>query len=157
MDAKNRAPWETDVTFSISGTPEVLDPDTNAFVEDMSDNWEQRRKRTKREEKEERLLKMKEKGKSFYSLENVKRDYKVMKQKVKEIEKMEESKLGDSVVVMILIDSLTTLLTTLSFSLSSGNNDKSNSQPTDSSDVTNKPDGWETSSKAQDGNIWEMT
>ena len=58
-----------------------MDPDTKAFVEDMSDNWEQRRKRggnkSKREEEEERLMKLKEEGKSLYSLENVKRDYRV--------------------------------------------------------------------------------
>ncbi|GKD60918.1 hypothetical protein Tco_1298427 [Tanacetum coccineum] len=105
------APWETDVNFSISDTPpkeeEVLDPDTKAFVEDMADNWEQRRNKagtskSKREQEEERLMKLKEYGKSLYSLENAKRDYRVMKQRVhaglwvKEIEKMEEAKLGGS-------------------------------------------------------------
>lgn len=106
LSAKNRAPWETDVNFSISDTPDVLDADTKAFVEEMSDNWEQRRKKagskSKREEEEERLIKLKEDRKSLYSLENVKRDYRVKKQRVhaglwvKEIEKMEEAKLGDS-------------------------------------------------------------
>ena len=72
LSAKNRAPWETDVNFSISDTPpkeeEVLDPDTKAFVEDMADNWEQRRKKggtskSKREQEEERLMKLKEEQK----------------------------------------------------------------------------------------------
>ncbi|GKB88837.1 hypothetical protein Tco_0961109 [Tanacetum coccineum] len=70
------------------------------------DNWEQRRKKSgtnksKREQEEERLMKLKEDGKSLYSLENVKRDYRVMKQRihaglwVKEIEKMEEANLTE--------------------------------------------------------------
>ncbi|GJU78104.1 hypothetical protein Tco_1275174 [Tanacetum coccineum] len=50
----------------------------------------------------EKKKKLKQDGKSLYSLENVKRDYRVMKQRVhaglwvKEIEKMEETKLGGS-------------------------------------------------------------
>ncbi|GJY37383.1 hypothetical protein Tco_0422761 [Tanacetum coccineum] len=87
---------------------EVLDADTKAFVEDMADNWEQRRKigrtsKTKREQEEERLTKLKEDEESLYSLENVKMDYRVMKQRVyaglwvKEIGKMGEAKLGGSV------------------------------------------------------------
>ncbi|PWA52512.1 mucin-related protein [Artemisia annua] len=60
LSAKNRAPWETDVNFSISDTPpkeeEVLDPDTKAFVEDMADNWEQRKKGGKIEKMEEAKL-----------------------------------------------------------------------------------------------------
>ncbi|KAI3778212.1 hypothetical protein L2E82_07329 [Cichorium intybus] len=165
VSAKNRAPWEADVNFSIADTPEALDPDTKAFVEDMSDNWEQRRKKagskSKREEEEERLLKMKEEGKSLYSLENVKTDYRVMKQRVhaglwvKEIEKMEEAKLGDSGGGGG--DDLDRFLDSASEIFDSGNNDLSSSKATDSSDLKNKPDGWETTSKAQDGNIWEMT
>ncbi|GJV88903.1 hypothetical protein Tco_1532841 [Tanacetum coccineum] len=111
LSAKNQAPWETDVNFYISDSPpkeeEVLDPDTKAFMEDIADNWEQRRKKTgtskrKRDDEEEMLMKLKEDRKSLYSLENVKRDYRVMKQRVhaglwvKEIEKMEEAKLGGS-------------------------------------------------------------
>ncbi|KAL4571019.1 hypothetical protein LXL04_017769 [Taraxacum kok-saghyz] len=162
LSGKNRAPWETDVNFSIADTPEALDPDTKAFVEDMSDNWEQRRKKpgskSKREEEEDRLLKMKEEGKSLYSLENVKNDYRVMKQRVhaslwvKEIEKMEEAKLGDSGGAGG--DDLDRFLDSASEIFDSGNNDLSNSEPTD---LKNKPDGWETTSKTQDGNIWEMT
>nr|GEX00127.1 mucin-related protein [Tanacetum cinerariifolium] len=130
LSAKNRAPWETDVNFSISDTPpkeeEVLDPDTKAFVEDMADNWEQRRKKAgtskSKREQEERLMKLKEDGKSLYSLENVKRDYRVMKQRVhaglwvKEIEKMEEAKLGGSA------DDLDRFLDTASEIFESGSN-----------------------------------
>ncbi|GJX04056.1 retrovirus-related pol polyprotein from transposon TNT 1-94 [Tanacetum coccineum] len=66
-------------------------------MEDMADNWEQRRKKagtgkSKREQEEERLMKLKEDGKSLYSLE--KRVHAGLW--VKEIEKMEEAKLGGS-------------------------------------------------------------
>ncbi|GJX08100.1 hypothetical protein Tco_0196032 [Tanacetum coccineum] len=167
LSAKNRAPWETDVNFSILDTPpkeeEVLDADTKAFVEDMADNWEQRRKeggtsKSKREQQEERLMKLKEDGKSFYSLENVKRDYRVMKQRVhagfwvKEIEKMEEAKLGGSA------DDLDRFLDTASEIFESGGSDLNNLKARDSWDLKNKPDGWETTSKGEeDGNIWEMS
>lgn len=215
LSAKNRAPWEADVNFSIADTPEALDPDTKAFVEDMSDNWEQRRKKvgskSKRQEEEERLLKMKEEGKSLYSLENVKMDYRVMKQRVhaglwvKEIEKMEEAKLGDSsggagddldrfldsaseyslplsfsrlnlitgarVLFLVIIacfriricqQSMSKLRLVIRMKPSNIKHTSCfcrifDSKPTDSSDLKNKPDGWETTSKAQDGNIWEMT
>ena len=39
----------------------------------------------------------------------------------------------------------------------SPNNDLENSKAPSASDYKNKPDGWETTSKAQEGNIWEMT
>lgn len=170
LSAKNRAPWETDVNFSISDTPpkeeEVLDPDTKAFVEDMADNWEQRRKKggtskSKREQEEERLMKLKEDGKSLYSLESVKRDYRVRKQRVhaglwvKEIEKMEEAKLGGSAGAA---DDLDRFLDSATEIFESGSSDLNNSKVRDSWDLKNKPDGWETTSKGEeDGNIWEMS
>nr|XP_043626223.1 protein GAMETE CELL DEFECTIVE 1, mitochondrial [Erigeron canadensis] len=159
LSAKNRAPWETDVNFSISDTPEALDPEIKAFKEDMDDNWEQRRKKGKREEEKQRLMKLKEEGKSLYSLENVKKDYRVQKQRVhaglwaKEIEKMEEAKLGDSVTG----DDLDRFLDTASEIFESGSSDLNNSKTKDSWDLKNKPDGWETTSKGPDGNIWEMS
>ncbi|KAI3816847.1 hypothetical protein L1987_16553 [Smallanthus sonchifolius] len=152
LSAKNRAPWETDVNFCIS-SPD-LDADTKAFVEEMTDNWEQRRKKSKRDEEEERLLKLKEEGKSLYSLENVKRDYRVKKQRVhaglwvKEIEKMEEAKLAHSAAD----DDLDRFLDTASEIFESGSNKKSNGW-----DMKNKPDGWETTAKGEDGSIWEMS
>lgn len=158
MSAKNRAPWETDVNFSISDTPQVLDPDTKAFVEEMADNWEQRRKKSKREEEQERLMKLKE-GKSLYNLENVKKDYRVKKQRVhaglwvKEIEKMEEAKLGNSAGA----SDLDRYLDGASEIFVSGSSDLNVSKVKDSWDMRNKPDGWETTSKVEDGNIWEMS
>ncbi|XP_076958195.1 protein GAMETE CELL DEFECTIVE 1, mitochondrial-like [Bidens hawaiensis] len=146
LSAKNRAPWETDVNFSIS--QDNLDADTKAFVEDMTDNWEQRRKKTKREEEEERLVKLKEEG---ISLENAKRDYRVDKQRlhaglwVKEIEKMEEAKLAHSID-----DHLDRFLDTASEIFESGTSK--------SKDLKNKPDGWETTAAEKGvGNIWEMS
>jgi hypothetical protein len=37
------------------------------------------------------------------------------------------------------------------------NNDLNDSKIPSSSEFKNKPDGWETTAKAQDGNIWEMS
>lgn len=37
------------------------------------------------------------------------------------------------------------------------NNDLNDSKIPGSSEFKNKPDGWETAAKAQDGNIWEMS
>ncbi|GJS36977.1 retrovirus-related pol polyprotein from transposon TNT 1-94 [Tanacetum coccineum] len=100
LSAKNRAPWETDVNFSISDSPpkeeEVLDPDTWPIIGSKGG------KRLGLVTAKEKKKKLKQDGKSLYSLENVKRDYRVMKQRVhaglwvKEIEKMEEAKLGGS-------------------------------------------------------------
>lgn len=39
----------------------------------------------------------------------------------------------------------------------SGNNELNNSRVPSSSEFKTKPDGWETTSKAQDGNVWEMS
>ncbi|KAK3004370.1 hypothetical protein RJ639_019179 [Escallonia herrerae] len=39
----------------------------------------------------------------------------------------------------------------------SANDDLNNSKVLGSSEYKNKPDGWETTAKAQDGNIWEMS
>lgn len=116
LSPKHRAPWEADVNFSISNTdnqvapPSDLDPDTKAFVEDMNDNWDHRRgKKAAAKPHQETQLQQKDSisssGKnSLYSLERVKKDYRLKKQRVhaglwmKEIEKMEESKLADSVL-----------------------------------------------------------
>lgn len=109
LSSKNRAPWETDVNFSLCSDnnhdpPLVLtndvDAETKAFVEDMTDNWEQRRKTPKFQQQQQQ---QKDQS-SLYSLENVKKDYRLTKQRIhaglwmKEIEKQEEAKLGDSIL-----------------------------------------------------------
>lgn len=111
LSAKNRAPWETDVNFSLTSDnnqsslvlPTDVDAETKAFVEDMTDNWDQRRKRPKFQQQQEAQQQQKDQS-SLYSLENVKKDYRLMKQRIhaglwmKEIEKQEEAKLGDSIL-----------------------------------------------------------
>lgn len=101
---KSRAPWETDVNFpstadstaAISSEVEI-DVEAKAFVEDMNEHWNERRGTSGKEEKKEEI-----REESLYSLETMKKDYRLKKQRVhaslwvKEIEKLEEAKLGDS-------------------------------------------------------------
>ncbi|KAM0983925.1 hypothetical protein ACFX2I_011331 [Malus domestica] len=158
----SRAPWETDVNFSSPGSSIVLpsdaDHDTKAFVEDMNENWNERRK-PKEERKQNQQS---ESGSSLYSLESLKKDYRVKKQRIhaglwmKEIEKQEEAKLADSNSIGGG-DDIERLLDSCSDIFDSPNNDLGNSNAPSASDYKNKPDGWETTSKAQEGNIWEMT
>jgi len=99
LSGKNtRAPWESDVNFGI---PSAADAETKAFVAEMNENWEERRKKSENKAGEEKK-KMEDDngGKGLYSLENVKRDYRLKKQRIhaglwmKEIEKLEEAKLS---------------------------------------------------------------
>ncbi|KAH7515920.1 hypothetical protein FEM48_Zijuj10G0079400 [Ziziphus jujuba var. spinosa] len=163
LSANNRAPWETDVNFSSSSSstivlPSDADPETKAFVEDMNDNWNERRKTSKTQQQE--IQQQKENG-SLYSLENMKKDYRLKKQRIhaglwmKEIEKQEEAKLGDS--GLGVGDDIERLLDSCSDIFDSANNDLNNPDIPSSSEFKNKPDGWETTSKTPDGNIWEMT
>ncbi|XP_059278311.1 protein GAMETE CELL DEFECTIVE 1, mitochondrial [Lycium ferocissimum] len=160
LSGKNRAPWEADVNFAISDenteiaprVSEVDDVETKAFVEDMNENWHLRKG------KQQKNSTSSDNGKEssqLYSLENIKRDYRLKKQRVhaglwlKEIEKMEEAKLGGNA------DDIEKLLDSCSEIFDAPNDDLSNSNMT--SEFKNKPDGWETTSKTQDGNIWEMS
>lgn len=156
LTPKTRAPWEGDVNFASEA-----DAETKAFVEEMNDNWNERRKGVKKEkEKEKEKEKVEENG-ALYSLESIKKDYRLKKQKLhaglwtKEIAKLEEAKLGDS-DVHVGDDDIQRLLDSCSDIFDSGNNDLNNAKvPT--SEFKNMPDGWETVSKNQDGNIWEMS
>ncbi|XP_061338819.1 protein GAMETE CELL DEFECTIVE 1, mitochondrial [Gastrolobium bilobum] len=155
LTPKTRAPWETDVNFPSSSSAVAVadvDVETKAFVEEMNENWNERRKGSKE-------IKSDEKG-ALYSLENMKKDYRLKKQRMhaglwmKEIEKLEEAKLEDSSVPAG--DDIQRLLDSCSDIFDSGNNDLNNAKaPT--SEFKNMPDGWETISKNQDGNIWEMS
>ncbi|XP_057508313.1 protein GAMETE CELL DEFECTIVE 1, mitochondrial-like [Actinidia eriantha] len=161
LSGKNRAPWETDVNFPSADNPPseavVLpsdaDAETKAFVEDMTENWDQRRKGSNTMEKRE--------GNSLYSLQSIKRDYRLKKQRihaglwVKEIERQEEDKLGDSIGgggydIERLLDSCSEIF-------DSANNNLNDSKIPSTSEFKNKPDGWETTTKAQDGSVWEMS
>ncbi|KAM6547194.1 hypothetical protein CsatB_018870 [Cannabis sativa] len=164
-----RAPWEADVNFSAPldspiALPSDVDSETKAFVEDMNDNWSQRRKSSSKTQKQpEKLNPESESGSgSLYSLENMKRDYRLKKQRIhaglwmKEIEKQEEEKLGDSIVGGGC-DDIERLLDSCSDIFDSVNEELENSKMSSSGEFKAKPDGWETTSKTEDGNIWEMT
>ncbi|XP_062111645.1 protein GAMETE CELL DEFECTIVE 1, mitochondrial [Humulus lupulus] len=162
-----RAPWEADVNFlapsdSPIALPADVDSETKAFVEDMNDNWSQRRKSSKNQKQPEKLnLENESESGSLYSLENMKRDYRLKKQRIhaglwmKEIEKHEEAKLGDSIVGGG--DDIEKLLDSCSDIFHSADDDLDNSKISSSTEFKAKPDGWETTSKTEDGNIWEMT
>ncbi|KAF7828071.1 uncharacterized protein G2W53_019235 [Senna tora] len=163
LTPKSRAPWETDVNFAPAESATVLssevDVETKAFVEDMNENWNERRKGSKAQQQEK--LREDGSGGALYSVENMKKDYRLKKQRIhaglwmKEIEKMEEAKLGDSVVGGG--DDIERLLDSCSDIFYSGNNDLSNAKVPSSTELKNTPDGWETTSKAPDGNIWDMS
>ncbi|KAK4402964.1 hypothetical protein Sango_1037100 [Sesamum angolense] len=168
----SRAPWEADVTFSLPSTAEnpqttpsasreEIDAETQAFVEDMNDNWDQRKGKSVKRNAEKNVgsLESSSSSSSLYSLENIKRDYRLTKQKihaglwVKEIEKLEEAKLGNSISGS---DDIEKLLDSASEIFDSPNNDFGDPK-LPSSEFKNKPDGWETISKTPDGNVWDMS
>ncbi|CAK9136371.1 unnamed protein product [Ilex paraguariensis] len=172
LSAKNRASWETDVNFALSDItnsaseslvlPIDADAETKAFVEDMNDNWDQRRNKGTKSQQEQNEMVKKDGNSSLYSLENVKRDYRVKKQRIhaglwmKEIEKQEEAKFGDSVIGNGG-DDIDKLLDSCSEIFDSANNYLNDAKISSSSELKSKPDGWETTSKSQDGNVWEMS
>jgi len=129
LTPKTRAPWEGDVNFPSSSAGAAVaaadavaeaDEETKAFVAEMNENWNERRRGSKEKEK-------REENSSLYSVENMKKDYRVKKQRLhaglwmKEIEKLEEAKLADFDVaagddIQRLIDSCSEY-TSLSLSL----------------------------------------
>ncbi|KAM7279695.1 hypothetical protein ACFE04_006829 [Oxalis oulophora] len=155
-----RAPWETDVNnnnFTTATIPEEeADADTKAFLEDMNENWDARRN-SKSSIKNVNANANASGG--LYSLDNMKNDYRVKKQRMhaslwtKEIEKMDEANLHTNHDN----DDIDRLLGTCSEIFDSTNNDLENAKIPTSSEFKNKPDGWETTSKEHDGNVWEMT
>ncbi|RDX83120.1 hypothetical protein CR513_35997, partial [Mucuna pruriens] len=156
LKPKTRAPWESDVNFPSSSTGASdagADEETKAFVAEMNENWNERRRGSKEKEKRE------ENG-TLYSVENMKKDYRLKKQRMhaglwmKEIEKLEEAKLADSDVSAG--DDIQRLLDSCSDIFDPGNNDLNNAQ-VQTSEFKNMPDGWETISKNQEGNVWEMS
>ncbi|CAA7043846.1 unnamed protein product [Microthlaspi erraticum] len=158
---KSRAPWETDVNFPSTAaiaSPEEIDVEAKAFVEDMNEHWNERRgKSGKKEEKKEM-----DGGESLYSLETMKKDYRLKKQRVhaslwvKEIEKLEEAKLGDSGSGGGA-DDIDRLLDSCSEIFDSVDHDFDKLEVSSGTELKNKPDGWESTAKEQDGNLWEMS
>ncbi|KAL3511143.1 hypothetical protein ACH5RR_030544 [Cinchona calisaya] len=175
LSGKTRAPWETDVNFTATAPSQNpiqsqqldMDSETKAFVEDMNENWDQRKGKPRNDNGNRNDGVVKKEGNAggasageLYKLENIKRDYRLKKQRVhaglwvKEIEKMEEAKLGDSISgagddIEKLLDSCSEIFDSPS--------DNLNNTKIPSTEFKTKPDGWETTSRAQDGNIWEMT
>ncbi|XP_058099257.1 protein GAMETE CELL DEFECTIVE 1, mitochondrial isoform X2 [Magnolia sinica] len=164
--AKNRAHWEIDVNFSketVVLSPDV-DPDTKAFVQDMDENWNQRRgaalkKLPMRGGEGRDIVERAAGGGEKESLESMKKDYRLKKQRIhaglwmKEIEKEEEASLGNlsgGADIERLLDSCSEIFDTSSSELNDW-------KVPSSSEFKTKPDGWETTSKAQDGSVWEMS
>ncbi|XP_014519965.1 uncharacterized protein LOC106776990 [Vigna radiata var. radiata] len=161
LTPKTRAPWEGDVNFPSSSSSAAAavdavaeaDEETKAFVAEMNENWNERRRGSKEKEKRG------ENG-ALYSVENLKKDYRLKKQKLhaglwlKEIEKLEEAKLADSDIAAG--DDIQRLIDSCSDIFYPGNNDLNNAQ-VQTAEFKNMPDGWETISKNQEGNVWEMS
>lgn len=154
---KTRAPWETDVNFP-SAEGEVEDVEGKAFVEDMKEHWDERRGKSGKEK--EKKKERREEGESLYSVETMKKDYRLKKQRVhaslwvKEIEKMEEAKLGDDSGGA---DDIDRLLDSCSEIFDSVDHDFDKLEVSSGSELKNKPDGWESTTKEQDGNLWQMS
>ncbi|XP_047149305.1 protein GAMETE CELL DEFECTIVE 1, mitochondrial-like [Vigna umbellata] len=163
LTPKTRAPWESDVNFpsssssaavAVDAVPEA-DEETKAFVAEMNENWNERRRGRGSKEKEKR-----EENGALYSVENMKKDYRLKKQRLhaglwlKEIEKLEEAKLADSDIAAG--DDIQRLIDSCSDIFYPGNNDLNNAQ-VQTAEFKNMPDGWETISKNQEGNVWEMS
>ncbi|KAL9226232.1 hypothetical protein vseg_002067 [Gypsophila vaccaria] len=145
------SPWDPP---AIPGDADA-DGDTTAFIADMKDNWEDRRGGRKGNKKSKQLSSKvvedpTESGAS--GLERVKKmEYRVRKQRVhaalwlKEIDKLHESKLGvpnDTHHIDLLLHSCSEIF------------DSATNHVTE---FKNKPHGWESMTKSQDGTVWEMS
>ncbi|KAL0692728.1 hypothetical protein Bca4012_059908 [Brassica carinata] len=157
---KTRAPWETDVNFP--STEGEIDVEAKAFVEDMEEHWDERRGKSGKEKEEKKKERSEIEGESLYSVETMKKDYRLKKQRVhaslwvKEIEKMEEAKLGDSGSGGGGED-CDLLIVTCTMIFDSVDHDFDKLEVSSGSELKNKPDGWESTTKEQDGNLWEMS
>ncbi|KMZ57460.1 Mucin-related protein [Zostera marina] len=162
LSGNKRAPWETDVNFPGDESPVVLpaeaDPDTKAFVEEMDEGWDERRKR--RDDSDTKKSENRDED------EDENGDYRLRKQRIhaslwmKEIEKNEESRLGlgngdePSGDIDVLLDSCSEIF-------DCNSNPETSTLP---SELKNKPDGWENCSSSKGGaggdgekNVWEVT
>ncbi|KFK33471.1 hypothetical protein AALP_AA5G017600 [Arabis alpina] len=159
---KTRAPWETDVNFPSPVVIEEIDVEAKAFVEDMNEHWDERRGKSGKEEKKVEKESREEEESSVYSLETMKKDYRLKKQRVhaslwvKEIEKLEEAKLGDCGSGGG-VDDIDRLLDSCSEIFDSVDHDFDKLEVSSGTELKNKPDGWESTTKEQDGNLWEMS
>ncbi|ERM94415.1 hypothetical protein AMTRI_Chr04g189950 [Amborella trichopoda] len=166
VSAKTRAPWETDVSFTNPPTPLPVETDseTKAFLEEMNENWNERRSAKRNSGQKSELGKKSgdfqtnKEDSGLYSVENLAKDYRLKKQRIhaslwtKEIEKEEEAKLGGTQG-----NDIERLLDSCSEIFDHGDEKYNNSKVPSTSELKNKPDGWESTSKSQDGNIWELS
>ncbi|KAG0471754.1 hypothetical protein HPP92_016300 [Vanilla planifolia] len=142
LSPRDCAPWETDVNFPspTSGPAADIDAETKAFVAEMDDRWDERRAAKKQQERSRHSVEQVE-GKDRKAAAD---DYRLRKQRIhaglwlKEIEKMEESKLGDSSAS----DDIDRLLDSCAEIFDVGNTDFNESKVPSTSEFKTKPDGW---------------
>ncbi|XP_066387858.1 protein GAMETE CELL DEFECTIVE 1, mitochondrial-like [Miscanthus floridulus] len=158
------ATWESPASASASSVPAIaaeVDPDTKAFVADMDERWAERRAASRRGEPQ-RASRAAEGGEGGAAARKKAQadDYRTRKQRVhaalwvKEIEKMEEARLGGGGGGA---DDIDRLLDSCSDIFDSGNTDFGDSKIPSTTEIKTKPDGWETTSRGQDGNIWDIS
>ncbi|CAN6289285.1 unnamed protein product [Urochloa humidicola] len=149
------APWESPDSASASSVPAM------AFVADMDERWAERRGASRRgpPQRASRAAEGREGGAAAKKKARAD-EYRTRKQRVhaalwvKEIEKMEEARLGGGGGGA---DDIDRLLDSCSDIFDSGNADFGDSKIPSTTEIKTKPDGWETTSRGQDGNIWEIS
>ncbi|KAJ0988562.1 hypothetical protein J5N97_006918 [Dioscorea zingiberensis] len=156
LSAKSpRAPWESDVHFPSPTTvlPSDVDPDTKAFVTEMDERWEERRAAKKQSQPQPQTQPAV--GGDRKDVD----EYRMKKQRIhaglwmKAIERMDELKLGDSGAG----DDIDRLLDSCSEIFDYGNLELNDAKIPGNPELKTKPDGWETTTKGQEGNIWDIT
>ncbi|BAS84436.1 protein GAMETE CELL DEFECTIVE 1, mitochondrial-like [Oryza sativa Japonica Group] len=152
------APWEspTSGAATVPAISAEVDPDTKAFVADMDERWAERRAASRRPRPAPRA-----EGAGGAAAKKAQADeYRARKQRVhaalwvKEIEKMEEARLGGGGGGA---DDIDRLLDSCSEIFDSGNTDFGDSKIPSTAEIKTKPDGWETTSRGQDGSIWDIS
>lgn len=120
---------------------------------EMDDRWSER-SAAKKQQQEEGVKQLE--GKSRKAGAD---DYRLRKQRIhsglwmKEIEKMEESKLGGSEAG----DDIDRLLDSCAEIFDAGNIDLNESKIPSTTEFKTKPDGWEATTKNKDGSIWDIS
>ncbi|KQK21492.1 uncharacterized protein LOC100832491 [Brachypodium distachyon] len=157
------APWESPSSETVATTVPTIsaevDPDTKAFVADMDERWAERRAATRRSRASRPSAA--EGGGGAGAKKAGADEYRTRKQRVhaalwvKEIDKMEEARLGGRGGGAA--DDIDRLLDSCSEIFDSGNTGLGDSNIPSTAEIKTKPDGWETTSRGQDGNIWEIS
>lgn len=160
------APWESD---SVNLGPVDDDPDAKAFVEDMNANWDHRRTNNHKhkhphphphnnnnDNDNNTDTTSNDKAGGFYSMKNVKKDYRLKKQRIhaslwsQQIDLLHEAKLRDADAD----DDIDKLLDSCSQIFDDDDDDAHLNKP----NPKTKPDGWETtSSSTSQDDVWDMS